>query len=325
MKSRTLKFYFFSFHAVIFFGVVLSVCSPFGFTAENNSETIGLIQTYVDAVKTNDPGLIKDAWGDLNNSQDAITYMRQNMPQLYYLFQVRGLYLEMQEIQSRRPELFGDKQTNSATIEGAVETLKNDLSPGAIEVAKFSVSEPDLTRPRTNRDIALAAQGAVKIDNREIALSNPNQNKIDNKDFVQNRARSLFDQKFQEPATELVPRGDIFSKAQLPANPDVRVRGIFVDVILKRSSKEDRYLDIYLNDHLVVHDLRIGEALEFLRIYLEPGINTLRFSTSGQDQSKEIKSPFVIVGFKKTLQGDQKFSLNLPKGSMQALQVEAVY
>lgn len=320
MTSYNHKLNFFLIRTTIALLVLLSVFCQAGFAANDNPEADRLIQSYVNAVQSNDPELIKSAWNDLNDDQDAVVYMRQEMPQLHYLFQVRGLYFQMQAIQEQRPEFFNDKQGVSATVEDAAETLKKDLSAEAVEVANFSVSGPDPRRSRTNGDIAAAAQGITKIDNRQIALGNPNQNRIDNKDLIQDRAQAYFDQKFQEPAAELVPRGNVSVKTPIS---DVHVQGLFVDVTFKKASRENQYINVYLNDRLIVRDLMISQALEFLRIYLEPGTNVFKISTSDLDASKKLKDPSVIVNFKKTLQGEQKFSLKLLKESAQTLRIEA--
>ena len=307
--------------AVLLF--VLSIFSVVSFAALDDPEADGLIKAYVTALQSNDIGEIKGSWDDLNNNKDAVEYMHQNMPQLHYLFQVRGLYFQMQAIQAKRSEFFNDKQGAASTVEETAEMLKKDLLPGAAEVAKFSLSDPDVSRARTNGDIVAATQGSFKTDNQAIALGNPNQNRIDNKDFVRNRVESLYGQKFQEVPKELAPRGDVLTKIKLPAEPDIKIKGLFTDVTFKKSSAEERYLTIALNGHEIVGDLKISQIAEYLRIYLEPGINELVISAGEQEGSKEVKNFFVVVNFKKTLQGERKFSLNLPKGSVQILRIEA--
>jgi hypothetical protein len=181
---------------------------------QNHEHANQLIDAYIQAVRADDAILIKSSWTALNNDQEALNYMRATMPRLDYLFRIRGLYMQIQDIQSSRPEFLGG-QNSFPTLRESVKTLKKDLSPKAVdEVEKFSVSEPDKTIRRTNGEIVADAQGKPLIDNREIALGNPNQNRIGNDEYVRNRADRMFSQKFQKASDELVPRGDSFPKTR---------------------------------------------------------------------------------------------------------------
>lgn len=204
-KLRSISGVFFLICLVSVFSVRLSA-------GQDHEDAKQLIDTYIKAVRADDPILIKSSWTALNNDEEALNYMRVTMPRLDYLFRVRGLYMQIQEIQASHPEFF-DGKNPSVSLKRSVNTLRKDLSAQAVEeVTKFSVSEPDKTIRRTNGEIVADAQGKPLIDNREIAIGNPNQNRIDNKEYVRNRADRMFSGKFQTAPDELVPRGDSFPK-----------------------------------------------------------------------------------------------------------------
>jgi hypothetical protein len=193
---------------------LISVCSVRLSADQDHEHAKQLIDTYIKAVRTDDPVLIKSSWTALNSDQEALGYMRATMPRLDYLFRIRGLYMQIQDIQAGHLEFIGGKDP-SLSLNKSVSILKKDLSAQAVEdVTKFLVSEPDKTIRRTNGEIVADAQGKPLIDNREIAIGNPNQNKIDNKEYVQTRADRMFAQKFQTSPGELVPRGDSFPKTR---------------------------------------------------------------------------------------------------------------
>lgn len=214
-KNCRLKMILRSATAKVFLWIFMLLIFPAYLSAEQDHEHAKqLIDTYIKAVRVDDPGLVKASWMALNNDEEAMKYMRANIPRLDYLFRIRGLYMQIQEIQASHPEFFGGKNP-SLSLKNSVGILRKDLSVQAVEdVIKFSLSKPDKTIRRTNGEIVRDAQGQPLIDNREIALGNPNQNRIDNKEYVRNRADRMFSQKFQNAPGELVPRGDSFPKTR---------------------------------------------------------------------------------------------------------------
>ena len=318
----------FHVHGAMFSSVVkvfiliwlLAICPARFSDADDNEIANQLIQAYVQAVKVDDPVLVKSAWNAFNDNDQAVEYMRRNMPRLDYLFRLRGLYLQLQEIQSSRPEFLGG-QNSSSSIGSSVETLKSDLSPQIIlEVAKFSLSEPDKTSRRTNRDIVQDAQGRSLIDNREIALANPNQNRIDNVDYVQNRVDRMFSKKFQQAPDELVPRGDTFPKTKILPAADVHIQGLSTAAIIHKTSKANQSVDVSLNGRMIAHDLVLNDALTAVNLYFETGMNILKVSCS--DCSDKNAASFVIA-FEKTLVGKKEFAFRLPSARSYELRIKA--
>lgn len=243
-----------------------------------------LINAYMQAVRSDDEGRIKSTWLALNNSEEAKAYMKANMPELDYLFGIRRLYMELQEFQSNRPELFGG-ENRTESFRQTVDTLQKDLSPQAIvNVDKFSVSDPDRNVRRTNRDIVMDSQGP-KIDNRTIALGNPNQNRIDNDEFVRNRADRMFDSKFQEVPGELVPRGSTFPKTRLETLSDVLINEAATRVVFSNNSQQEQSVDIYVNGALVGKNVVVNERGRRFEVYFSGGVNRLRVVGHPSDDS----------------------------------------
>ncbi|MBL8014483.1 MAG: hypothetical protein JNN05_11610, partial [Candidatus Omnitrophica bacterium] len=102
------RFYIFVFLIAIFLRASFPV-----FGDENTQNFQQLIDDYVQAVHSNDAQQIKTTWSALNQDEAAKAYMRENMPGVEYLFNIRGLYFELQDYQSSRPEYFGKKPTDS--------------------------------------------------------------------------------------------------------------------------------------------------------------------------------------------------------------------
>jgi hypothetical protein len=278
-----------------------------------------LIQAYVDAVKTDDPVLIKSAWIALGNDQDALDFMDIHTPQLAYLYRIRGLYMQIQEIQSSRPEFFGKAAPYESA--GSLETLRSDLAPGAVEeVAKFSVSEADRTRFRTNRDIVMSTKGRQLPDNRSIAISNPNQNRQPNDEYVQNRLDSMFGQKFQESPGQLVPRGNSFPKARPSTVADVRIQGNSTLAFIQKTSPAESVVDVALNGRSISRGLRLRDALETLDLFLEPGMNSLKIS---HPPGVDAGAVSLAVSFEARFGGKKQIPLALQPGQSFIIYVEA--
>lgn len=275
-----------------------------------------LIQSYIDAVKTDDPVLIKSAWTALDNDEDAKEYMEIYTPQLGYLFRIRGLYMQIEDIQSSRPEFF-----SGAAPSETLETLKSDLSPQAVEeVAKFSISEEDRTRFRTNRDIVMSTKGKQLPDNRSIAISNPNQNRQPNDDYVQNRADSMFGQKFQESPGQLVPRGNSFPKAKASTTADIRIQGRSTLAFIQKTSPEDSVVDVLLNGRSISRGLRLKDALETVNLFLDPGMNSLKIShPPGVDDG----AVSLAISFEAKFGGKKQIPLALQPGQSYTIYLEA--
>ncbi len=171
--------------------------------AADEEESKRLIAAYTDALGTNDLELIKTAWNDLNNSPESVEYMKTNMPQLHYMYQVRGLYFQVDAIDIGEGQGAVKEDNKAAVPEAdapAVEETKAQIEP-------FSVSAPGTGRPLTNGEIAERAKNTVLRDNRDIAVGNPNQNRQDNRTLIQNRSQAYYEQKFQEAPKALVPTG----------------------------------------------------------------------------------------------------------------------
>jgi hypothetical protein len=168
--------------------------------AADEAEAKRLITAYTDALGTNDLEQVKTAWHDLNNSPESVEYMQKNMPRLHYMFQVRGLYFQVDNIdvdEKSTVQQEGQESTSTPPPESGRETKA--------QVEHFSVSEAQTGRPLTNGEIAERAKDAVLRDNRDIAIGNPNQNRQDNQTLIQNRAQAHHNQKFQKAPQVLVP------------------------------------------------------------------------------------------------------------------------
>ena len=305
---------------VFIFICLLALCPASLSSADDHEVSNRLIQAYVQAVKADDSAFIKSTWNAVNSDQETLHYMRRTMPRLDYLFRVRGLYLQLQELQSNRPEFFGG-QNSSLSVGSSVETLKSDLSSKiAQEVAKFSLSEPYNNARRTNLDIVQAAQGRSLIDNREIVLANPNQNRIDNVDYVQSRADFMFSRKFQKAPAELVPRGDSFPKTRSSPNADLHIQGFSTVATFYKISRLDQSLDISLNGRMIAHDRLLTNALATVNLYLETGMNILNVYRG--DHSDKSGTAFV-VSFEGALTGEKEFTFGLQPGQSFVLRIEA--
>jgi hypothetical protein len=188
-----------SLFAVVVVLVVLCFGKPL---LADELESQRLIEAYANAVETSDLSAIKTAWTDLNNNKEAVEYMQKNMPKINYLFQVRGLYFQMADIEAKQAKTAAEAP---AAEQAAVEAAQNVQTQPA-EAAHFSVSAPEPNPLPTNGEIVARSKNAVLRDNREVALDNPNQNRQDNKTILQNRAEGFREQKFQQPPDVLVPR-----------------------------------------------------------------------------------------------------------------------
>lgn len=271
-----------------------------------------IITDYIKAVQADDPVLIKTAWTALNDDEEALNYMKIYMPKLDYLFGIRGLSLDIQDIQESYPEYLEGQE--SATISD------ENFSPGAVEVEKFSVSEPDKTERRTNRDIVMEAQGRTLVDNGTIALNNPNQNRTDNEDFVRSRKNVMFAEKFQQAPKELVPRGSSFPKASSPAVSATRVQGLSTTLVIQKSSGADQLADLFLNDSPVERNLLVSEKPQTVSLYLSQGTNLLKVSR--RDRMKGSTS--FTISIEGTTAGKKDYSLTLRPGQSQEIRIEAV-
>src|SRR5690348_10006927 len=125
----------------------------------DDAESIRLIKAYTNAVETNDLVQIKAAWNDLNNNKVAVEYMQKNMPRLTYLFQVRGLYFQMADIDAKRAEALAAQQRTGPEAE-AVTTQVQGTGKTPATVEPFSVSEPEANRLPTNGEIVARSQNA---------------------------------------------------------------------------------------------------------------------------------------------------------------------
>lgn len=302
--------------------VCLFVCFPVTLCfAEQEDESIRLINAYIQAVNADDPVGIKSTWSALDQNQQALAYMQVNMPKLAYLYRVRGLYIQLQELQADRPELFGGKNP-SVSIARSVKTLSIDLSPQAVlQVEKFSLSPKDQLRLRTNQDIVRQAQGRPIGDNRLIALLNPNQNRIGNIQYINNRRDTMFFQKFQEVPDELVPRGNSFPKTRPSAAADVRIQGLSSEVVLRKSSAREAVFDIVLNGRVVISRFDLGDIDETFNLYFEPGRNTLKLVNAERPTKSGVS---LIAVFKQAIAGQQQVVLEFAPGGAQELQIEAL-
>jgi hypothetical protein len=192
--------------AIVFFSMSLLISSS-SIAAGDDAEVNRLIDAYVSAVATKDLNLIKTAWTDLHNNPDAVAYMQKNKPQLNYLFQVRGLYFDMAEIEAGHSQILSGEKENASVAEGAASKLQDaNNPPGGVE--QFSVSPAAADRLPTNGEIVARSKNVVLRDNKDIALGNPNQNRQDNKTIIQNRAQGFLEQKFQKAPEVLVPSAD---------------------------------------------------------------------------------------------------------------------
>ncbi len=267
------------FFLIVFCLVCFTV--PSGFSAEDVTEHAKqLINDYILAARGNDAKEIQSSWKALNNNPEALNYMRGNLPKLDYLFRVRGLYMQLEQIQVSRPEYFGGDNP-TATINQSVNALKRDLSPQAVvEVPKFSISEKDKSLRRTNRDIVMDSQGQTKIDNRAIALGNPNQNRISNEEIVESRKDRMFSSKFQQAPGELVPRGNSFPKSKPTPVSDAVVRGLASRLTFQNSSDQTQTVDIYLNDALVGREVSVSARGRTFDVYFVQGVNKMQIISS---------------------------------------------
>ncbi len=296
----------------------------FGFSGPSFADqenSIRLIENYLRSVDADEPSRIKAAWNALNQDQEALDHMQKTMPRLAYLFRVRGLYMQIQELQAERPELFGGNNP-SVSVARSVQTLRKDLSPQAIsQVEKFSTSPDDRSRRRTNQDIVQEARGRPLQDNRTIALSNPNQNRLGNVQYIKNRLDFLYSQKFQEVPEELVPRGNSFPKTRPGAEVDVRIQGLSSEVSLRKTSTREAVFDILLNGRVVINRLDLLDSEESVNLYFEPGMNTLTLVHVDRPARSGVS---LIADFKQSVGGQQQIFLDFTPGASRVLQVEAV-
>jgi hypothetical protein len=167
----------------------------------SDEESKRLIQSYVDAVETGDLGLIKTAWNNLNGNPEAVEYMRVHYPKLNYLFEVRGLYFEMDKIEEQYA-----KEGAPLSEQAVLELQKNQVSPSQ-EVAPFSVSQPEADPMPTNGEIVARHPNSVERTNQDAALGNPNQNRLGNEKLIKSRTDAFYENKFQQAPQVLVPRG----------------------------------------------------------------------------------------------------------------------
>ncbi len=298
------------------------VCVPGSLClADQDDESIQLINTYIQAVNAGDPVGIGSAWIALDQNPQALAYMQVNMPKLAYLYRVRGLYMQLQELQADRPDLFGGEDP-SVSIVRSVQTLRSDLAPQALsQVEKFSVSSQDRLRPRTNQDIVLDAQGRPLQDNRKIALSNPNQDRIGNIQYIKNRVDTMFSQKFQEVPGELVPRGNSFPKTRPSADADVRIQGLYSEVVLRKTSAREASFDVLVNGRVVISRLDLRDVDVTINVYFEPGRNTLKLVHANRPPSSAVS---LIAVFQQSVAGQQQVVLDFAPGRSQELQIEAL-
>lgn len=289
------------------------------FASQKNS--IVLIENYIRSLDDDDPSRIKAAWNALDQDREALSYMQESMPKLAYLFRVRGLYIQLQELQAERPELFGGADP-SVSVARSVQSFRNDLSPQTIaRIEKFSLSPDDRSQRRTNQDIVLESQGRPLQDNRTIALSNPNQDRINNIQYINNRLDRLYDQKFQEVPRELVPRGNSFPKSIPGAQADVRIQGLSSEVILNRTSQREAVFDIVLNGRVVINRLDLSNVTEGIDLYFEPGMNALMFLNADRSARSSVS---LIADFKQSIGDHRTISLDFTQGASRVLQIEAV-
>lgn len=282
-----------SFYKSAFYVLVFVLISFPVLADENTQKSQQLIDAYVQAVGTNDNDQIKLAWSALNKDEEAKAYMRQNMPRLDYLFRVRGLYLELQQSQLNRPQGFGKEPANSE-FQDTMETLKEDLSDGAVsKIEKFSVSPKERT-PRTNRDIVMDSRGVPRTDNQSIALSNPNQNRLDNKVLLKARTDSFYSAKFQTVPDELVPAGSNFPKSRPPSQADAVIKNAASLLVFKNGFLQNQTVDIYVNDALVGRQIIVPPQGRTFEAYFSPGMNQLRIvgnQSAGEPLSLGISLP----------------------------------
>lgn len=275
------------------------------------------INAYIRAVNADDPVRITSAWKALDQNQEALIFMRQNMPRLAYLFRVRGLYMQLTELQAHRSELFGGGDA-SGSVDRSVRALRSDLSPRAIErIEKFSVSDPDRSRRRTNQDIVLEAQGRPLLDNRSIALSNPNQNRIGNIQYIKNRLDFLYGQKFQQVPEELVPRGNTFPKSRPLLSPDIQIEGFSSKVQLVKTSPGEATFDVIMNGRVVINRLGLHDEQRTIDLYFEPGSNMLKFVHA--DLPARSPVTIVVIFEKATGEGRQVVLDFVPGGTREIL------
>lgn len=298
---------------------LLTACFSLSSRADEDASK-RLIQAYIDAVKTDDPVLIKSAWISLHEDQDALDFMDIHTPELAYLFRIRGLYMQIQEIQSGRPEFFGGPSPSESLAE-SVDALKSDLSPNAVEeVTKFSLSEPARPKLRTNRDIVMSTKGRKLPDNGSIALSNPNENRQSNVDYIDNRLDAMFGQKFQDAPGQLVPRGDSFPKAKPSTGADVRIPGRSTLAFIQKTSAVESVVDISLNGRSISRGLRIKDALETVNLFLEQGMNSLKIS---HPPGVDAGAVSLVISFEAKFGGKKQIPFALQPGQSFIISVEA--
>jgi hypothetical protein len=194
--------------------VVLILSSPalVSLASDQEYDSLPLIQAYANASQNGDLNAIKTAWTNLNNNQQAVTVMQKNFPSLYYLFQVRGLYFQVSDLQATQPK----SDVTLPPVEEAAEQTQSIHSESP-EIKKFSVSPPQPNPLPSNGEVVERSKDAPFRDNRNIALDNPNQNRLDNKTLIDRRKDAFHEQKFQKAPDLLVPRGDNQSTSSAPS------------------------------------------------------------------------------------------------------------
>jgi len=210
MRSQSIQSRFFHFMGLLVLMVGVSYSSS---AAGNDAESNRLIQSYSSAVKSKDIALIKTAWTDLNNNKEAVEYMQKNMPHLYYAFQMRGLYFQMDNIDANHAKNVTQEDHNGPPAEEAASRAQ-DVNQALPEIKQFSVSEPEVNPLPPNGEIVDRSKNASRRNNRDIAIGNPNQNRQANQMLIESRTRSFYDQKFQKVPDALVPRGSVQEASQ---------------------------------------------------------------------------------------------------------------
>lgn len=186
---------------MFFFSLLTLLVSTASLAATSDEESKRLIQSYVSAADSGDLALIKTFWTDLNDHPDAVAYMSRNYPQINYLFEVRGLYFQMDKIESQYSQ---DLKGAPLAAPSALELQKNTIhAPN--EVNQFSLSESEADPRPANGEIVARNPNSGGRTNQDVALGNPNQNRLSNETLIRNRMQAFYDQKFQQAPQTLVP------------------------------------------------------------------------------------------------------------------------
>jgi len=161
---------------------IFLVCSASIVLAQTQQEIFNLIVEYHKAVKSRDRGKIDDAWHKVNNSPQAIEYMKKNLPKHYQSFKLQGLRIESKVLQNT----FGEPENY----------VSPDFAPGTAGRTKpMTISEQAKQSPAqnepSNQEIVDSTRYLKLETNSEAVKSFPNQSRTSNQDDIRQRLREI--------------------------------------------------------------------------------------------------------------------------------------